>query len=724
MKTLFLFVFIFLFSAVNAQYFAWAKRAGLWAFDLGYGVGTDNAGNVYISGKYEMNKASFGTTTVGCAGNHDIYTAKYGPSGNFLWVKTAGGPGGDYSHCMAVDGAGNSYVAGEIEQTVNFGGGVTLTSNGDNDVFIAKYNTNGGLVWAKKMGGSNKSDKALGICISGNMLYLTGKFEGTANFAGTTLSASGGYEIFVAKYSTDGVFQWVKKAGGSGNDEGYAVSADISGNCYVTGYFSGNASFSGVPLSSNGAQDIFIAKYNSSGTILWAKKAGGTAADYGHGIKVDNSSRVFVTGGFRLKSTFGSYTMTAQKGDADIFVARYDANGNVVWVKKAGGSINDYGRAIATDANSNVYITGNYGQKATFGTYTLTGTDLTEIYFASYDLNGNFRWALKAGGAYDKSDPDRFIEMGLSIATDPSGNVIGSGAYRSSSTFGSTTLAPWDHTEVYVTKIIQGQAKNAMLRPMINAGDSVSFCSGGSVTLKTKQDTVSDYVWMRNGTIIEGANEATYKANIPGDYCVMALYGGDTIVSGKTKVIMTQKIRAEFASTATVICKDSNTVLKAVESEGNIYRWSWNGRQIKGVTSSTYQPLESGDYQVKIIQGSCFEWSPVMHVEVKKCADTKALFTNKSFDDKDSSEIRIYPNPNNGLFTLELNMAQAPKQLHEVKVEVINAIGQVIYSKAVSLNDHYLSHHVELENGVMPGIYFLHIIMGDKEEKTRLMLVR
>jgi hypothetical protein len=304
--------------------------------------------------------------------------------------------------------------------------------------------------------------------------------------------------------------------------------------------------------------------------------------------------------------------------------------------------------------------------------------------------------------------------------------VIGSGAYRSSSTFGSTTLKPWDHTEVYVTKIIQsGSPKSVMRQPALNVADSVSFCSGGSVTLRADKDTVSSYLWLKNGVPIEGAEDATLKITSPGEYAVMAMYGGDTIVSKKTKVVMTQKIRAEFASTATVICKDSNTVLKAVESEGNIYRWSLNGTQIRGATSATYQPLISGDYQVKIIQGSCFDWSPVMHVEVQKCADPEALSHQKGLDDfKDSLEVSIFPNPNSGLFTMELNMAQAPKNIHEVKVEVINTIGQVIYSQLVSLNNNYMTHHVELGSNVIPGIYFLHIVMGDKVEKTKLMLVK
>ncbi|MDP1747271.1 MAG: SBBP repeat-containing protein, partial [Bacteroidota bacterium] len=175
-KLFFLILSNLLFVGLQAQSFQWAKRAGLYAFDLGYGVGTDNAGNVYIAGKYELN-AYFGGTYVKCAGNHDIYIAKYSPSGAFLWVRTAGGSSGDYAHALAVDGAGNSYLTGEMEQTTRFGS-VALTSRGSNDVFVAKYDTNGNLIWAKNLGGGGGSDQGLGISLSGGNVYITGTFQG------------------------------------------------------------------------------------------------------------------------------------------------------------------------------------------------------------------------------------------------------------------------------------------------------------------------------------------------------------------------------------------------------------------------------------------------------------------------------------------------------------------------------------------------------------------
>lgn len=730
-KLFFLILSNLLFVGLQAQSFQWAKRAGLYAFDLGYGVGTDNAGNVYIAGKYELN-AYFGGTYVKCAGNHDIYIAKYSPSGAFLWVRTAGGSSGDYAHALAVDGAGNSYLTGEMEQTTRFGS-VALTSRGSNDVFVAKYDTNGNLIWAKNLGGGGGSDQGLGISLSGGNVYITGTFQG-GSFSGTSLGTSGGRDIFVAKMTTGGVFQWIKKAGGSGEDQGHAISNDPSGNVYVTGFFTGTANFSGTSISSKGGTDVFIAKYDPSGSLLWVKKTGGTSNDAGNGIMVDNAGRVFVTGGFRNTSLFGSISLTTSNGNSDIFIACYDSSGNAVWAKKAGGGSNDTGRAIDVDGNSNVFITGNCGISATFGTKTITGADVTELFFASYDASGNYRWVLKAGGVADVSDPDRFIEMGLSIATDPFGNVLASGAYRSSSSFGSTTLSPWSsHTQIYLTKIVSASSmKRDTTPPHITPSGTASFCNGGVVVLKTHEDSTFVYHWKKDGVIIKGATNADYKADSPGSYTVMLITGNDTVTTEPTIVTESKSISVSIAPSDAIFCQDSNTVLITNTGDEFAYEWKRNGEIIPGANQKSIKADKSGDYQVKVIQGSCFDWSGITNISLQSCVDSTVEKDISPIRDKalsletkeDSLLLKIYPNPNSGLFTLEINMAHLAEQSVQAMVEVLNAKGQMVYYKITSFDNGYVNEHIELDTSLPPGIYFLQVTIGEKMEKTRMLLAR
>mgnify|MGYP000106108991 CR=1 FL=1 len=212
--------------------------------------------------------------------------------------------------------------------------------------------------WAKGIGSDdylysqNISTDASGNC------YITGYFQGTATFGTTQITSSGNSDIFIAKYDTEGNFQWVRKAGGTTNsDAGNGISADASGNCYITGYFQGTATFGTTQITISGYSDIFIAKYDTDGNFQWVKKAGGVEYDEGYGIAVDASGNCYVTGFFRQTATFGTTQITSS-GNSDIFIAKYDTDGNFQWVRKAGSTNYDYGNGIATDASGNCYVTG------------------------------------------------------------------------------------------------------------------------------------------------------------------------------------------------------------------------------------------------------------------------------------------------------------------------------------------------------------------------------
>jgi hypothetical protein len=289
MKNLFLAVILNLFFVhLNAQSFSWAKSEGKYAYDYGYGVSTDNAGNVYLAGKYEEENANFSGTLIPCQGNHDIFVAQYSPSGNLNWIKTAGGALGDYAHCLATNKTSNVYIAGELEGAgipVTFEGtSVSITTRGDNDVFVASYDLNGNLLWAKSEGDFH-SEKALGVTYDNSKnVIICGYFDEATNFGGTAITGNGGHDMFIAKYDENGNLQWMKHSGGPGRDEALAIQADAAGNIYVCGMHSngavfGSNTFNTVTTPSGTYFNTFVAKYAPDGSLLWAKSHGGDYDD-------------------------------------------------------------------------------------------------------------------------------------------------------------------------------------------------------------------------------------------------------------------------------------------------------------------------------------------------------------------------------------------------------------------------------------------------------------
>jgi hypothetical protein len=300
-------------------------------------------------------------------------------------------------------------------------------------VFIAKYDASGNVVWAKQSGGAGlEMGRGIAVDGSGNC-YITGYFDGSATFGSTTFTSSGSYDVFIAKYDAAGNFQWAARAGSSGEDFGRNIAVDGSGNSYITGTFRNLASFGSTTLTSSGDEDIFIARYDASGNVLWAKRAGGTNKDAAFGIAVDGSGNSYITGEFQGNATFGSTTLTSTSSQPDIFIARYDASGNVLWAKQAGGnSSGDYGRNIAVDGSGNSYITGEFEGSASFGNTTLTSSGGVDIFVAKYDASGNVLWAKRAGGNLE--------ERASGIDLDGSGNTYISGYFLGEASFGSITI--------------------------------------------------------------------------------------------------------------------------------------------------------------------------------------------------------------------------------------------------------------------------------------------
>jgi len=182
------------------------------------------------------------------------------------WSQRFGGTGDDWARGVTVDGAGNVVIVGGCTSVTNFGGGDNFTTANTRDIFVAKFDASGLHQWSRVFPNSVGNDEGYGVAAdpSGNV-FITGAFFNTVDFgSGSNLNSAGGGDIFVAKYGADGSYQWSKRFGTTGNEVGYAVAADGSGNVVVTGQFQGTVDFGGGALVASGA-DIFVAKFNATG---------------------------------------------------------------------------------------------------------------------------------------------------------------------------------------------------------------------------------------------------------------------------------------------------------------------------------------------------------------------------------------------------------------------------------------------------------------------------
>ncbi len=416
----------------SAAEITWGTSGGGALEDYGWAVAADRSDNALVAGHF-TGPANFGTATLGQSALLDVFVAKYDALGRFVWVRAAGGPGDDDARAVAADGQGNVFVTGSFSSRATFGQ-VTLAGTGTLDMYLAKYSPEGVVRWVAQAGGSGRNEGGgVAVDAAGNCT-VTGYFSGTASFDATKLTSQGALDLFIARYDSAGKLLWARSAGGAGQEEANAVAVDTEGNGVVTGSFYEAANFDGRSIQSLGGRDVFLAKYDPTGKLLWVRRAGGAdprGTDNGLGVATDFEGSIFVTGSFGSDASFEQVTLL-HHGGGDIFVAKYSSRGSLLWAHRFGGPGPDQGHSVGVDANGDVYVTGFFLGSVAFGPNVFTSPGHADVFVVKLDTTGKLLWALPASGSAYKS--------GNGIAVTPAGACFITGFFRGTTAFGSFTL--------------------------------------------------------------------------------------------------------------------------------------------------------------------------------------------------------------------------------------------------------------------------------------------
>lgn len=405
------------------------------------------------------------------------------------WAHGAGSTAFDAGNAIAIDAQGNTYTTGFYAGTVDFdpsSGVYNLTATGNSSMFILKLNAAGNLVWAKSIGGDGRVEgNGIAVAPSGN-IYITGMFSGTVDFDlgpgfDTITNADNpcNTEIFILKLNNSGNFVWGKSVAGvapictSETDDGFSLDLDQSENVYVSGIFSGHADFNPstapadtVILRTAGysyENDLFILKLDAAGNYKWVKQV---ESSTGYNIHVTPTGFVYVTGLYSYSTDFdpgpGADSLP-YFGNWDAYILKLDTAGNHIWAKGFGGSGDDRGLAVTTDAAGNLYSTGHFSGTIDFdpssATYMLANPAYARgAYVMKMDPAGNFIWVkgfvgtIAGGGERE----------GRALAVDAANNIYTIGHFTETVDFNPST-APADtfnltaangpfNTDVFIVK--------------------------------------------------------------------------------------------------------------------------------------------------------------------------------------------------------------------------------------------------------------------------------
>jgi hypothetical protein len=376
----------------------WARRAGDVADQAALGVAIDALGNVVVVGSFH-GTIDWGGGPLVSAGGTDIFVVKLDSTGKLLWSQRFGDASDQSATAVAVTAAGEIWITGAIVGNVDFGGGVLASADPLADAFLAAFSPNGAPVFSNRYGGvSAQRGTALAIGATGD-LFVGGVFDGTIDLGCGPLASAGSGDVFVARLDSAGVCTFAKRFGDASAQELLSLSPDTSNNVFLGGRFKGTVNFGGasltMPPSTFGA---FAAKLDSTGAHVFSTAFGNTtSAQEVTGVAADPSGNVFVAGSFSGTLKAGA-TVLASSGAGDLFVTRLDPAGAAVWALRAGDATDQLGALhLATDPAGNVLVAGTLQ-----GTIDLSGNSLTsvggnDLFLAKLDSAGNHVWSLRVG---------------------------------------------------------------------------------------------------------------------------------------------------------------------------------------------------------------------------------------------------------------------------------------------------------------------------------------
>jgi len=719
----------------------WAKGSTGTGDEEGWCVAADKSCNVYIGGSY-AGSIAFGGTTLPAATVSSAFLAKYDSSGNVLWATSSGA--GDLTQATGVvtDVNNNVYLTGQFSgDSIVFGNTVLYNSSGNYSVFLAKYDSNGNVLWAQSAVGSEWA-RAYGIAIDPDgHVCITGSFQsslliGAFNLGGNALRSA----PFIAKYDTNGNVLWANTAVSNENCNSLSAATDPEDNVYITGYFEATScAFGGTTLNgSNGG--IFVTKYNSAGAVVWAKNTGTGGTEQGAGIATDQNNNVYITGFFNgAPINFGCSTLN-NHGNISAFVAKYDSLGNPLWAQLIAGTRSGQGYNISAQANGVTYATGGFsGSSVTVAgdTLSIPYDTIDPMYFVSFDPYGN----LLCAQAFVSGGDDQ-----NAVCLDLAGNAYLGGDFESNEFIvGDDTVPLTDghgNENVFIAKfrcndgpIVNHNFNYTVSPASICFGDSalITFTGGSGLTISPD----SHVTWLDSAhallhpdtstlftisgyTYCDAPNMETFTLPVffardihittsqlylcpdqSGQICVNPGFSyiwsnGDTTACIYTTTPGNYSVTASDNNRCTAVCNHAliayspppfmvNVTGDTLSyNQGNNYQWLLNGNPIAGATYPAYVMQGAGTYTLQLTDtaGCTVISDPVV-------TGTEQLKVDG---------FSVYPNPSTAAWTL---MA-GPDILGEL-AEVFDAEGNLVYSHEIKT----LPYQIELL--AARGVYTLKI---------------
>ena len=642
MRSLVLLFGLLWFGHLHAQQWNWAVSAGDGSnVDQCYGIATDSQGHVYWSGSVR-GTSQFGCGTITTGGNTAGVLAKYDAGGNCLWVRSVLVTFDDaLAYDIAIDAEDRVYITGSYNGNAVFSNGVTLGSLGSDDIFLARYDVDGNCLWARRAGSSGSSDEARGIAVAPDgAVFICGIAGGnTMSFDNISIPNPGNFrQLFIARYDSTGTAQWAKASTGNGQSKSARSISVANGRLFVTGQFSFTAgSFDGIPISTTTAGGkAYVLACDLDGNALWANSYG--IGDHeGMGITADTLGNVFMVGRLWGNMFLPDDTLVSMSSNDDFMILKFDANGNYQWGKSTGSTQRDLSWSAAADGQGNAYIAVQFNATVDFFGTSLTSSGGEDIAILKMDGAGNVVWAKKAGAG------QRDVPLCIHRQAAAPHQLYFGGYYWGIVTYGNTTIDDVSNGDAMMVSATDTTFDVSLYAtqvcPTACTGEAIAFTNG---------DGPFTYQWSTGATTpsINGLCANFYIVEV-------------TDANGQVRLDTVYVEEVMDPDYSVQVLDDSLWV-----TGGESYAWFFDGTTAVGGDSASHIAEFTGSYHALATDAFGCQWN----------SDTVIVVLNVGLAEQYKATLSVWPNPTTGILNVDF-----PGSLNTA-AELINSAGQRIRS--------------------------------------------
>lgn len=437
-------------------------------------ITTDVSGNVFAAGNFEYS-LSLNGSTYQSKGTKDIYIIKYNEGGAILWTQIVGSKGFDNITAMAADAEGNLYATGTFSDTLEVSGQKLFNHHLSTDIFLAKFNAFGELVWLQQHGGALydfANDVVVGF---DNKIYLSGQFEEDAEIGGVAVNSASGGKDFLLKINSAGSKEWLKQYGNT-SGTGVKLGVTTADQLIIGGTFSGAMQMDGQTLESGINPTSFLAGLSSEGDLLWLHKANNGASGCElSALAINSNNEIYIGGSFFSGNTQEGFALGDSIYDGTGgFIAKFSPSGQPGWSKRISNSMFNYVSDLAIDPSDNVYATGLLSSDIEFADKKFKGFG---GFVAKFNATGK-ELKLWSKGSF-------MYEISNFIVSDRNGNVYTTGVFEETIHFGDQSLnVQGGYNDAFIAKLHPGNSITVD-EPQVQTGNlSVRHNNGTSVELE------------------------------------------------------------------------------------------------------------------------------------------------------------------------------------------------------------------------------------------------